>query len=63
MKIPQGLRECLGAEIEKDECLILVKSIYSLMQAVRHFFKKLTSVLIEAMRFEKCFAGQCLLII
>ena len=28
----------------------------------KNFFKKLTSILIETMGFEKCFADQCLLI-
>ena len=38
MKIPPGFAEYLGMEIEKDECLILLKSICSLVQAARQFF-------------------------
>ena len=62
MKIPSGLAEYFGSEVEEDECLILLKSIYGLVQAARHFFKKLTSILIYSMGFKKCLADQCLFI-
>ena len=38
MKIPPGFAKYLGTEVEKEECLILLKSIYGLVQAARQFF-------------------------
>lgn len=40
MKCPEGLGQFIGRKIKEDECLILDKSIYGLVQAARQFWKK-----------------------
>ena len=61
MKVPEGLSIFMGKEFSENECLILEKSIYGLVQAARQFHKKLIAVLIENMGFEKCIGDECLL--
>ena len=61
MKVPEGLSLYHGKENNEDECLVLNKSIYGLVQAARQFHKKLTSVLTTKMNFVKCFGDECLL--
>ena len=61
MKLPEGLSIHLEMERDDDECLILDKSIYGLVQAARQFHKKLVSVLTEKMNFKKCPGDECLL--
>ena len=45
----------------EDDCVILDKSIYGLVQAARQFHKKLLDVMIKNLGFEKCRADECLL--
>ena len=40
MKIPAGLAEYLQTTFDKDDCVILDKSLYGLVQAARQFHKK-----------------------
>ena len=61
MKIPEGLDLYLESAFENDECLILDKAIYGLVQAARQFHKKLTNVMEIEMGFLKCMADECLL--
>ena len=61
MKIPEGLDEYLESTFENNECLILDKAIYGLVQATRQFHKKLTKVMENKMGFLKCMADECLL--
>ena len=57
MKIPEGLN--IYEEESKygeDDCVVLIKTIYGLVQAARQFYKKLIDILTtEEMGFEKCF--------
>ena len=41
MKIPEGYDEVINQEVGKEECLILWKAIYGLVQAARQFGKKI----------------------
>jgi hypothetical protein len=59
MKVPEGYVEC-GYQIEDDDCFLLVKSIYGLVQAARQFWKKFTSTL-EKHGFILSQADPCLL--
>ena len=61
MKIPAGLEENLQTTFDKDNCIILEKSLYGLVQAARQFHKKLLDVMINKLDFEKCKANECLL--
>ena len=40
MKIPEGYDEVISEDVDKEDCLILQKAIYGLVQAVRQFWKK-----------------------
>ena len=40
MKIPEGYDEVISKDVDKDDCLILQKAIYGLVQAARQFWKK-----------------------
>ena len=40
MKIPEGYDEVINKDVDKEECLILQKAIYGLVQAARQFWKK-----------------------
>ena len=62
MKIPQWLNECSKQEEfdkEKD-WLMLDKSLYGLVQASREFHKKLITIMITKMKFQKSFSDPCL---
>ena len=41
MKIPEGYDEVISKDVDKEDCLILQKAIYGLVQAARHFGRKL----------------------
>ena len=41
MKIPEGYDEVINQDVEKEDCLILQKAIYGLVQAARQFWKKI----------------------
>jgi hypothetical protein len=51
-----------GMEHEDDECLLLGKTIYGLVQSARRFFAKLKEVLVDKMGFEQCRSDPCLFI-
>ena len=36
MKIPEGYDEVINKDVDKEDCLILQKAIYGLVQAERH---------------------------
>ena len=60
MKIPaEGYKE-FGGTIEDDECFLLIRSIYGLVQVVRQFWKKFVKSL-EEKGFETSQADPCLL--
>ena len=61
MKMPEGLDVYLESSFENDECLILDKAIYGLVQTARQFHKKLTNVMETEIGFLKCMADECLL--
>ena len=41
MKIPEGYDEVINKDVDKEDCLILQKAIYGLVQAARQFWKKI----------------------
>ena len=41
MKIPEGYDEVVSKDVDKEDCLILQKAIYGLVQATRQFWKKI----------------------
>ena len=41
MKIPEGYDEVINQDVDKEDCLILQKAIYGLVQATRQFWKKI----------------------
>ena len=61
MKVPEGLSINLSVEYNEEDCVILDKSIYGLVQAARQFHRKLISVLMNEMNFKKCAGDECLL--
>ena len=61
MTIPEGLDEYDERNFGYDDCVILDKSIYGIVQAARQFHKNLLHVMTKEMKFEKFKAGECLL--
>ena len=61
MKVPEGLSVHLNTEYNEEDCVILDKSIYGLVQGARQFHRKLISVLMKEMKFKKCAGDECLL--
>ena len=49
-----------GMDHEDDECLLLEKTIYGLVQSARMYFKKFTDVLVDKMGFKQCPSDPCL---
>ena len=49
-----------GMEHDDDEVLLLLKTIYGLVQASRQYNKKFTDVLVNKMGFRQCRADRCL---
>ena len=41
MKIPEGYDEVINQDVDKEDCLILQKAIYGLVQVARQFWKKI----------------------
>ena len=41
MKIPEGYDEVINPRVDKEDCIILQKAIYGLVQAARQFGRKL----------------------
>ena len=60
MKIQEGLEDYMDTSFWGDECLILDKTIYGLVQAARQFHRKLTEVMEKETGFKKCMADECL---
>ena len=61
MKMPIGIAEILEEAEDDDECVVLDKALYGLVQAARQFFKKLTHVMEDKLGFVRCKADNCLL--
>ena len=61
MKMPIKIAEILEEAEDEDECVVLEKALYGLVQAARQFFKKLTHVMEDKLRFVRCKADNCLL--
>ena len=60
MKIPGGYDEVINEDIDKEDCLILQKAIYGLVQAVRQFWKKIVGKMQEG-GFQLGEADPCML--
>ena len=60
MKIPEGYDEVIKQDVDKEDCLILQKAIYGLVQAVRQFFKKIVDKM-QGGGFQLSEADQCML--
>jgi hypothetical protein len=56
MEAPEGY-DLVGP----DECLLLLKAIYGLVQAARQWYKKFSKFLIEELHFIQSKADACLL--
>ena len=61
MKIPAGLEEYLQTSFDEDDCVILEKSLYGLVQATRQLHMKLLDVMTNKFGFKKCKTDECLL--
>ena len=47
MKIPEGYDEVINKDVDEEDCLILQKAIYGLVQAARQFWKKIVDKMQE----------------
>ena len=63
MKIPEGIKKFFEEKSDQNtlnhdenDCVVLKRSIYVLVQAVQQFFKKVTENLCEQFVFQKCLA-------
>ena len=73
MKIPEGYDEVINPRVDKEDCLILQKAIYGLVQAARQFWKKIVDKMQEGgfklseadlcMLYKKGERGVCIIII
>ena len=61
MKIPEGLAKHLNKKFKDEDCFLLEKSIYGLVQVARQYYKKFIKVMTEELKFQKCLADSCLL--
>ena len=60
MKIPEGYDEVIYKDVDKEDCLILQKAIYGLVQAARQFWKKIVDKMQEG-GYEFSEADPCML--
>ena len=60
MKIPEGYDEVISEAVDKEDCLILQKAIYGLVQAARQFWKKIVDKMQEG-GFQLSKADPCML--
>ena len=60
MKIPEGYDEVRNKDVDKEDCLILQKAIYGLVQAARQFWKKIVDKMQEG-GFQLSEADPCML--
>lgn len=49
-----------GMDHKPDECLLLIKTIYGLVQSARQFYMKFKSILVGKMKFKECPSDPCL---
>ena len=62
MKLPKGLKEALGINIdESEDCVLLKKTLYGLVQAARRWWKMIITTL-KQIGFLQCKVDTCLLI-
>ena len=62
MNIPKGLNVCEGTNYDdKEDCVVLVKAIYGLVQAARQYFKKFKRIVTREMNFKYCEGDECLM--
>ena len=61
MTIPEGLDTYLDVVFSPEDCVVLEKSIYGLVQAARQFHRKLITIMMKNMGFHKCLSDECLL--
>ena len=60
MKLPEGYDEVISEDVDKEDCLILQKAIYGLVQAARQFWKKIVNKMQEG-GFQLSKADRCML--
>ena len=60
MKIPERYDEVRSEDVDKEDCLILQKAIYGLVQAARQFWKKIVDKMQEG-GFHLSEADPCML--
>ena len=60
MKIPEGYDEVISQDVDKEDCLIIGKAIYGLVQAARQFWKKIVDKMQEG-GFKLSEADPCML--
>ena len=60
MKIPEGYDEVINPRVDREDCLILQKAIYGLVQAARQFWKKIVDKMQEG-SFKLSQADPCML--
>ena len=60
MKIPEGYDDGINNDVDKEDCLILQKVIYGLVQAAREFWKKIVDKIQEG-GFQLSEADPCML--
>ena len=60
-KIPTRLDIVKGEEFKAEECLVLQKAMYGLVQAAQQFYKKMVQITVDEMGFKKSDANRCLL--
>ena len=60
MKIPEGYDEVINPRVDKEDCLILQKAIYGLVQAARQLWKKIVDKMQEG-GFKLSEADPCML--
>ena len=47
MKVPEGYDEVISQDVDKEDCIIMQKAIYGLVQAARQFWKKIVDKMQE----------------
>ena len=60
MKIPEGYDEVINPGVDREDCLILQKAIYGMVQAARQFWKKIVDKMQEG-GFKLSEADPCML--
>ena len=60
MKIPKGYNEMTNQDVDKEDCLILQKAIYGLVQAATQFWKKIVNKMQEG-GFQLSEADPCMM--